>query len=75
MFMNNGQLRDLFTFCFQAAKKKVYMLFNLQPDRSITGGSWYSDNEFESELVDLLNHQCFEMLQQQTEIAQQKQVN
>ena len=53
------------------------MLFNLQPDRSITGRSWYNNenNEFESELVDLLNHQCFEMLQQQTEIAQQKQVN
>jgi DNA-directed RNA polymerase III subunit RPC6 len=53
------------------------MLFNLQPDRSITGRLWYNNenNEFESELVDLLNHQCFEMLQQQKEIAQQKQVN
>ncbi|XP_057373452.1 DNA-directed RNA polymerase III subunit RPC6-like [Daphnia carinata] len=55
-----------------AAKKKVYMLFNLQPDRSVTGGSWYSDNEFESELVDVLNQQCYRILQQKAEGAKQK---
>lgn len=62
-------------FLFQAAKKKVYMLFNLQPDRSVTGGSWYSDNEFESELVDVLNQQCYRILQQKAEGAKQKPVN
>ncbi len=59
-------------YFFQAAKKKVYMLFNLQPDRSVTGGSWYSDNEFESELVDILNQQCYRILQQKAEAAKQK---
>ena len=39
----------------QAAKKKVYMLFNVEPDRSITGGAWYSDQDFESEFIDILN--------------------
>ncbi|CAB4027401.1 DNA-directed RNA polymerase III subunit RPC6 [Paramuricea clavata] len=47
-----------------ASKKKVYMLFNLEPDQSVTGGSWYSDQDFESEFVDVLNQQCFKFLQQ-----------
>lgn len=47
----------------QASKKKVYMLYNLQPDRSVTGGAWYSDQDFESEFVEVLNQQCFKFLQ------------
>ena len=45
-----------------ANKKKVYMLFDLEPDRSITGGAWYSGKEFESEFVEILNEQCFHYL-------------
>lgn len=48
-----------------ATKKKVYMLYNLEPDRSVTGGAWYSDQDFESEFVEILNQQCFRYLQQQ----------
>ncbi|KAF3850402.1 hypothetical protein F7725_012174 [Dissostichus mawsoni] len=36
----------------EASKKKVYMLYNIQPDRSVTGGAWYSDQDFESEFVE-----------------------
>lgn len=55
----------IFVSCFcKASKKKVYMLFNLEPDQSVTGGSWYSDQDFESEFVDVLNQQCFKFLQQ-----------
>lgn len=50
-------------FPAQASKKKVYMLYNLQPDRSVTGGAWYSDQDFESEFVEVLNQQCFKFLQ------------
>lgn len=50
-------------FLYQASKKKVYMLYNLQPDRSVTGGAWYSDQDFESEFVEVLNQQCFKFLQ------------
>ena len=39
------------------------MLFNLQPDRSVTGGAWYSDQDFESEFVEVLNQQCYKFLQ------------
>jgi DNA-directed RNA polymerase III subunit RPC6 len=45
-----------------ASKKKVYMLFDLEPDRSITGGAWYSGKEFESEFVEILNEQCYHYL-------------
>ncbi|KAG7217993.1 hypothetical protein INR49_008145, partial [Caranx melampygus] len=33
-------------------QEEVYMLYNLQPDRSVTGGAWYSDQDFESEFVE-----------------------
>ncbi|CAH1391026.1 unnamed protein product [Nezara viridula] len=45
-----------------ANKKKVYMLYELEPDSSLTGGSWYSDQDFESEFVDVLNQQCYRYL-------------
>ena len=46
------------------------MLFNLTPDRSVTGGAWYSDQDFESEFVEVLNQQCFKYLQQKVENAE-----
>jgi DNA-directed RNA polymerase III subunit RPC6 len=46
-----------------ASKKKVYMLFNLDPARSVTGGAWYQDSDFEAEFVDVLNQQCLRFLQ------------
>jgi len=50
-----------------AAKRKVYMLYNLEPDATVTGGAWYSDQDFESEFVDILNQQCFKFLQQKSQ--------
>uniref|UniRef100_V5H108 DNA-directed RNA polymerase III subunit RPC6 n=1 Tax=Ixodes ricinus TaxID=34613 RepID=V5H108_IXORI len=54
-----------------ASKKKVYMLFNLEPDRSITGGAWYSDQDFESEFVEVLNQQCHRFLQKKLTVARE----
>ncbi|XP_055715947.1 probable DNA-directed RNA polymerase III subunit RPC6 [Phlebotomus papatasi] len=54
-----------------ASKKKVYMLYNLDPDRSVTGGAWYQDQDFESEFVDVLNQQCLRYLQMRSESAAQ----
>jgi hypothetical protein len=51
----------------QASKKKVYMLYDLEPDRSVTGGAWYCDQDFEAEFVDVLNQQCYRFLQQKLE--------
>ncbi|MGH0173864.1 UNVERIFIED_CONTAM: hypothetical protein FKN15_067822 [Acipenser sinensis] len=55
----------------KASKKKVYMLYNIQPDRSVTGGAWYSDQDFESEFVEVLNQQCFKFLQSKAEAARE----
>lgn len=52
-----------------ASKKKVYMLYNLEPDRSVTGGAWYQDSDFEAEFVDVLNQQCLRFLQMKRENA------
>ncbi|XP_060042332.1 DNA-directed RNA polymerase III subunit RPC6 isoform X5 [Erinaceus europaeus] len=58
-----------------ASKKKVYMLYNLQPDRSVTGGAWYSDQDFESEFVEVLNQQCFKFLQTKADTARESKQN
>lgn len=42
----------------QAPKKKIYMLFDLEPDRSLTGGAWYSDQDFEKEFIQVLTSLC-----------------
>lgn len=47
------------------------MLYNLEPDRTVTGGAWYQDQDFESEFVDVLNQQCFRFLQMRREKANQ----
>ncbi len=48
-----------------AARKRVYMLYDLSPDESLTGGAWYSnEQEFETEFVDILNMKCNQYLQQ-----------
>ena len=48
----------------QVPKKKVYMLSELTPDESVTGGAWYSDQDFESEFVEILNDHCYKFLEQ-----------
>ena len=53
----------------QASKKKVYMLYDLTPDESITGGAWYSDQDFETEFVDVLNQHCMRFLQQKVRLC------
>lgn len=51
--------------CVSAVRKKVYMLFDIMPDESLTGGAWYSnEQEFETEFVDVLNLKCLHYLQQ-----------
>ncbi|KAG5315786.1 RPC6 polymerase, partial [Acromyrmex insinuator] len=51
----------------EASKKKVYMLYNLEPAESVTGGAWYQDQDFETEFVDVLNQQCYRFLEQKRE--------
>ncbi|KAK7507017.1 hypothetical protein BaRGS_00001868 [Batillaria attramentaria] len=55
-----------------ASRKKVYMLYNLEPDTSVTGGAWYTDQDFESEFVEVLNQQCFKFLEQRAVAAREQ---
>jgi hypothetical protein len=48
------------------------MLYDLEPDRSITGGPWYSGKKFDSEFVEVLNEQCFRYLVDKKEKAKLK---
>jgi len=54
-----------------ATRKKVYMLYGLEPDRSVTGGAWYTDQEFESEFVEILNQQSYNYLYEKLEKSRQ----
>jgi DNA-directed RNA polymerase III subunit RPC6 len=42
-------------------------LYDVEPDRSVTGGAWYSDQDFESEFVEILNQQSYRFLHQKLE--------
>lgn len=35
----------------------------MEPHRSVTGGAWYQDQDFEAEFVDILNQQSLQFLQ------------
>lgn len=45
------------------------MLYNLDPDRSVTGGAWYHDRDFEVEFVDVLNQQCLRFMRMRKDEA------
>lgn len=51
------------------SKKKVFMLYNLEPDSSVSGGAWYSEQDFEAEFVEVLSQQCLKFLQKRREQA------
>jgi len=54
----------------QTPTRKIYMLHDLTPDESLTGGAWYSDQDFESEFVEVLSQHCLKFLQQKAFKAQ-----
>ncbi|KAL7307131.1 hypothetical protein TKK_0000857 [Trichogramma kaykai] len=45
------------------------MLYDLKPSTSITGGPWYTDQEFDEVFVNTLNQQCYLYLEQKREKA------
>lgn len=50
---------------FQAVgtTKKCYMLYDVVADESLTGGTFYSDQQLDSQFVETLAHICVAMLQ------------
>ncbi|CEL92516.1 unnamed protein product [Vitrella brassicaformis CCMP3155] len=46
----------------QFKNRKVYMLFELEPDKEVSGGSWYRDGEFDEKLIESLRQHCEDMI-------------
>eukprot|EP00879_Flechtneria_rotunda_P020829 GHRR01021929.1.p1 GENE.GHRR01021929.1~~GHRR01021929.1.p1 ORF type:complete len:264 (+),score=56.92 GHRR01021929.1:85-876(+) len=43
--------------------KKLYMLYELEPSREITGGAWYTDQHLDREFIEVLREACFKLIQ------------
>ena len=41
-----------------AKSRKVYLIYEIEPSRELTGGAWYSDNELDEDLIRVLHEQC-----------------
>ncbi|KJE92628.1 polymerase III polypeptide F [Capsaspora owczarzaki ATCC 30864] len=50
-----------------ASKKKVYMLYDLEPDKTLSGGAWYSEQEFDSEFAQQIQHAVLRYLKSRYE--------
>ncbi|KAJ3076942.1 34-kDa subunit of RNA polymerase III (C) [Quaeritorhiza haematococci] len=42
--------------------KKVYMLAELEPSVELTGGAWYTDQEYDLEFITALSTQCYKFI-------------
>lgn len=49
--------------------RKVYMLAELEPSREITGGVWYTDNELDTDLIEVLRKQCLHYIMQEGQVS------
>ena len=45
--------------------KKLYMLFHLEPAKEISGGPWYTDQEFDHEFLELLSREIVSFVKTQ----------
>lgn len=46
--------------------KKLYVLFDVEPAKEITGGPWYSDQEFDHEFVAALGEYIYRVVEAQS---------
>eukprot|EP00878_Enallax_costatus_P015618 GHUV01016360.1.p1 GENE.GHUV01016360.1~~GHUV01016360.1.p1 ORF type:complete len:286 (+),score=79.01 GHUV01016360.1:781-1638(+) len=42
--------------------RKIYMLYELQPDQELTGGAWYSDSQLDQQFIDVLREACYRLI-------------
>lgn len=53
------------TVHWQHKSRKVYMLFELEPSRDVTGGAFYTEQEFDVEFISVLKHQSLHFILKQ----------
>lgn len=51
--------------CVSNQAKKVYMLAELTPSKDITGGAWYTGQNFDTEFTNIVKQQCLHFVLQQ----------
>jgi len=51
--------------------RKVYMKFDLEPSREITGGAWFTDQEFDGEFVEVMRTQCLNFIRYKKRVTLQ----
>lgn len=51
--------------CVSNQAKKVYMLAELTPSKEITGGAWYTGQNFDKEFTNIVKQQCLQFILQQ----------
>jgi DNA-directed RNA polymerase III subunit RPC6 len=51
--------------CVSNQAKKVYMLAELTPSKEITGGAWYTGQNFDTEFTNIVKQQCLQFVLQQ----------
>ncbi|VDM77572.1 unnamed protein product [Strongylus vulgaris] len=54
--------------------KKCYMLYGLEPDTSLTGGTFYSDQQLDSELIHTLVNVCIGYVQKELSAVRPQEV-
>ncbi|KAL3998484.1 RNA polymerase Rpc34 subunit family protein [Acanthocheilonema viteae] len=55
--------------------KKCYMLYDVVADESLTGGTFYSDQQLDSQFVETLAHICVAMLQSKRKFSEDNHKN
>ena len=52
----------------------MYLLYDVTPDSSLTGGPWWSNGEFDNQFVELLHKICSQLLEKRLVKARQLEV-
>ncbi|MEW5309845.1 MAG: hypothetical protein WDW38_001696 [Sanguina aurantia] len=42
--------------------RKLFMLYELEPSRELTGGAWYTENQFDAEFIGVLQEACYKFI-------------
>ena len=51
--------------------RKVYMKYDLEPSREITGGAWFTDQEFDAKFVKIMRDVCRDFIRKEKRVTLQ----
>ncbi|CAG9462372.1 unnamed protein product [Pedinophyceae sp. YPF-701] len=53
----------------EAGKRKVFMLYELLPAKELTGGAWYTEQELDSEFIEVLRQASLKLVTKRGEVT------